>query len=328
MKVPASIRRLYEDQQVINERLKKAIDARINGLKDARWHYESRIKELASYALKLESGRFTEPAALEDFFACTIVVSNTTEAEAAERMVKDNFVIKRRRPPDPKRTRKEPQEFPFDDLRLYVSLPESPVNPPTDLVSIIFEIQIKTFLQHAWAIATHDLVYKTDNANWSKERIAYQIKAMLEHAEISIQEAERLATCSTLAKEDRGTEELKEGIALVKAQWSPDELPTDVRRLADNIKNLLRVLKIELHQLEEVLKAGKAQRNGAHPSNLSPYATIVQYLFDTEKERMVKFLTGERTQMRILIPDEVELPEGINREQLKNAIFPTARAAL
>jgi ppGpp synthetase/RelA/SpoT-type nucleotidyltranferase len=104
--------------------------------------------------------------------------------------------------------------FRLIDLRLYVTLPDSPALPPTDLSDVVFEVQIKTFLQHAWSIATHDLLYKTDAVNWSKERIAYQIKARREHAEISIQEAEDLATSAALAKEDRKTVRVKKGISL------------------------------------------------------------------------------------------------------------------
>ena len=67
-------------------------------------------------------------------------------------------------------------------------------------------MQVKTFLQHAWGIATHDLIYKTDDVSWSRQRIAYQIKAMLEHAEMSIQEAGRLAEAVALSKTQHDSE--------------------------------------------------------------------------------------------------------------------------
>jgi ppGpp synthetase/RelA/SpoT-type nucleotidyltranferase len=321
MKVPASIRRLHEDQKANNERLKNIIDDRIRGLKNPRWHYESRVKDLPSFALKIESGRFGTPQTLEDFFACTIVVANATEVDNAEQLIRHNFGIRRRRPHHPGRTHKASHSFPFDDLRLYVFLENKPAAPPTDLAGVVFEVQIKTFLQHAWSIATHDLLYKTDDVNWSKERIAYQIKAMLEHAEVSIQEAEKLAACETLAKEDRQTANIKRGIALVKSQWGKDELPDDVRRLASNISNLIKALRVKLERLEDILNEGKAERAGQHPSNLSPYATVVQYLFKSEKERMVSLLTTGEDEIKILIPEEIELPADIDRTLLRNAVF-------
>jgi len=325
MKVPASVRRLYEDQKATNDRLKAIIDERMRGLKHPRWHYESRVKELASFALKIESGRFDNPAALEDFFACTIVVANATEIAEGEKLIGENFAVKERRPPRHSHTHKASNAFPFDDLRLYVTLPDSLAEPPTDLKAVVFEVQVKTFLQHAWSIATHDLLYKADDANWSKERIAYQIKAMLEHAEISIQEAESLAASAALAKEDRQTAAIKKGIALVKSQWTKDELPEDVRRLANNITTLIEALRLEIGRLEEILNDGKAQRAGAHPANLSPYATVVQYLFSAEKAKMVSLLTTDgRT--KILIPEEIELPGDIDRAQLRNAVFVTTGA--
>jgi ppGpp synthetase/RelA/SpoT-type nucleotidyltranferase len=321
MKIPASLRRLFEDQKAINERLKESVDARMQSLKDPRWHYESRVKELPSFALKIESGRFPKPEALEDFFACTLVVANANEIAKAEQIVRENFTLLERRPKRADQTHKAADAFPFDDLRLYVSLPVNLALPESEMTNVTFEVQIKTFLQHAWSIATHDLLYKAADPNWSTARIAFQIKAMLEHAEISIQEAERLATCNALAKEDRATADVKKGIALVKGQWHGDELPGDVRRLAENISTLLTGLRIEAARLEEVLIQGKAQRAGAHPANLSPYAIVVQYLFSAEKEKMVALLERHESRTKILIPEEVELPADVDRARLRNAIF-------
>ena len=122
-------------------------------------------------------GRFEEPAALEDFFACTVVVANTSELNQAEEMIRKNFKLRERRPKGKKTTHKTPAAFPFDDLRLYVTVRDDPPMPPTDLSGIAFEVQIKTFLQHAWAIATHDLVFKSDEVDWGKQRIAYQCQS-------------------------------------------------------------------------------------------------------------------------------------------------------
>ena len=322
MKVPASVRRLFDDQKAKNDRLKEQIDKRIAGFKRPRWHYESRVKELPSFALKLESGRFKEPTALEDFFACTLVVANMTEVDEAEQVIREHFDFVERRPRSTDRTHKASDAFPFDDLRLYVTLPTNPALPPTDLTGMRFEVQVKTFLQHAWSIATHNLVYKSDDANWSKERIAFQTKAMLEHAEVSIQEAETLATSSSLAKEDEATKQVRAAIGLLKGQWPPDELPADVRRLAQNVLHLVRGLSIDLARLAAVLDAGKASHGGTHPTNLSPYATTVQYLFASEKDRLIEMLgRREGRLVRVLIPAEIDLPADIDRTRLPNAIF-------
>jgi ppGpp synthetase/RelA/SpoT-type nucleotidyltranferase len=325
MKIPASIRQIHADQAETNQRLRTEIDRLMLGLKDRRWHYESRVKELDSFALKVESGRFGAARQLEDFFACTVVVPNATEVAAAETLIVNTFTLARRRPEHADRTHKSPDSFPFDDLRLYVSVKADPSLPPerspNDLVGIVFELQVKTFLQHAWSIATHDLVYKTDEANWSKERIAYQIKAMLEHAEISIQEADKLAASDAMAKEDVSTTDLRASIALVRDQWSPDELPKDIRRLADNITRLRRALRMEIADLERVINGEKARLGNSHPANLSPYGVIVQYLINVERGKMMRALTASNSRFKILIPTEIDLPPDFDPKSCANAIF-------
>ncbi len=321
MKIPASIRSIYEEQKFKNDRLKLKVDFQLNQLKDARWHYESRVKGEESFALKIESGRYPTPESLEDFFACTLVVANASEINRAEKLIKKHFKFKYRRPIDKSKTTKKSDAFPFDDLRLFVTTRNPKTLPPSDLDGLVFEIQIKTFLQHAWSIATHDLVYKTDDVNWAKERIAYQTKAMLEHAEISIQEAERLAKCSFLKKEDSGTENINDVIDLLKRQWAPSELPSDIRRLAQNFLYLFDEIKIDIQRVEEILEFGKENRGGRHPLNLSPFSTLVQYLFDFEKEKMLNLLLQEKIQNGVLIPKEVEIPADINRSSLRNSIF-------
>ena len=321
MKVPASLRILYDNRKWTIQRLKETVDRRILQMKEPRWHYESRIKQLVSYALKVESGRVPDPGALEDHFACTIVVANATDIAVAEERINGMFSVEERRPRQEDVTHKSPDSFPFDDLRLYVSIGDDPAEVREDLVGIVFEVQIKTFLQHAWSIATHDLVYKTDDANWSKERIAYQIKAMLEHAEVSIQEADKLSSSEGLSKIESRTERIRRGIELVREQWEADELPRDLRRLACNIVDILAALGVTIQELRRILDKCKADRGGRHPQNLSPYGTVVQYLLTAERDKMLALLKSAKSRARVLISREIELPRDIDGGKLRNAVF-------
>lgn len=323
MKIPASIRTLYSDQLEVNTRLQAKVDVRIRSFKRDTWHYESRLKQDQSFALKVESGRTSKPSAVEDVFACTLVVRNGTEIDEAEKLIRDNFVTVERRPKDSNRTHKSPDQFHFDDLRLYVEWKEDPDLPPSGVAGVTFEVQIKTFLQHAWAIATHDLVYKTDNVSWGKQRIAFQIKAMLEHAELSIQEAERLAESSALSKTDKHTRDLRDYIALFTAEWNVPDLPTDIRRLAENVKGLMELMKLRVNQLKTALDVEKSRGRGPLTQNLSPYGIVLQTLmteFPTEFKSALTLPEVWR-QQKIVIPAELPLPDDIDRSLCRNAIF-------
>jgi len=327
MKIPHSVRALYGEQLQINERLKAKVDEMLDALaKPRKWHYESRIKSEISFAQKLESGRIADPRAAEDFFACTLVVQNLSSIEAAEGEARDLFTITERRPREADRTHKLAETFPFDDLRLYGHWKDDPALPESGLAKVKFEIQIKTFLQHAWGIATHDLIYKTDDVSWSRQRIAYQIKAMLEHAEVSIQEADRLALTPVLAKSQRDTERLKSVIALLKEVWDADSLPPDLRRLAENTRNIMAIADIGVEDLRAALSAERARQKGSLPINISPYAIILQAVAWHIGSKLAEGLKNPDFKERVLLVDEMDLPDWIRQPAIRNIIRCSAAA--
>ena len=224
-----------------------------------------------------------------------------------------------RRPPVDTETHKSPDAFPFDDLRLYVRWKDDPALPPSRLHGTLFEIQIKTFLQLAWSIATHDLIYKSDEANWSKMRIAYQIKAMLEHAEVSIQEATRLSECSTLAKTDRKTASLRTFIVLLGDLWQKGDLPANVRRLAENIMHLADLVKIDAQELKHLLEQERVQGRGPLTLNLTPYGVVVQTLFARKEKELLDALCENQKHL-VIIPRELELPGGMDTKAWGQAV--------
>jgi ppGpp synthetase/RelA/SpoT-type nucleotidyltranferase len=325
MKIPGSIRELYVEQEERSQRLKGLVDPLILGrLHGRRWHYESRIKGAESYTLKIETGRCIDLMALHDFFATTIVVRNSLEIPDAEEMIRELFDYQDRNPIVDTETDKAPDAFPFDDIRLYVGWKDGPGQPPTGLAGTVFEVQIKTFLQHAWSIATHDLTYKTDDVSWGKMRIAYQIKAMLEHAEISIQQATILSESAALNKSDSRTASVKEFMTLAVDLWPKEDLPGNVRRLAENLMGLAKLVRLNAGALRALLLEEQEQGRGPAIRNLSPYGVVVQTLLDRKKGEFAAGLKRQseldaKRRRPVVLTRELELPPEVQTELWKKA---------
>jgi hypothetical protein len=85
MKIASSIRKIYENRKPLYEELKQEVDDIILSTKEAKWHYESRVKSIDSFSLKSESGRFLKISEMEDFFAASLVVPNSTHLTSAKK---------------------------------------------------------------------------------------------------------------------------------------------------------------------------------------------------------------------------------------------------
>ncbi|MFB2553853.1 hypothetical protein [Ensifer soli] len=316
MKIIKTIRDLHSESEERYKRLADEVQLLLKEEAEKQgWFFVWRLKELESFALKIETGRVDDPAKLEDFFACTLVVPTLSHIETAENAVLSHYDLAARRPPDDGKTFKESSNFRFDDLRLYVSKRPSQTGKNLDLDGLVFEVQIKTVLQHAWSLATHDLIYKSDTVSWPRERIAYQVKAMLEHAEIAIAEANRLADAPAVAKKDEVTTETLKLIEQIRAQWSPDRLPRDIKRLAETTQKMFKALRLDVDQLTPILAAEK-RRVGLLPNDISPYAFIVQALSHSSIFDFQSALQKAK-RMKVLVHDGMDLPAWMSQDHPK-----------
>jgi ppGpp synthetase/RelA/SpoT-type nucleotidyltranferase len=312
MKIVQSIQELYNTNLPYFKIVKSKVDEIVKSNKNDRWHYESRIKQVESFAMKVEMGRFDKTEMFEDLFASTIVVKNLSEISLAENFISKQFNIRFKRPQSINFTHKDSSSFPFDDLRLYVSLKDFDTGEfAPNLYEIVFEIQIKTFLQHAWSIATHDLIYKSDKINWAKERIAYQVKAALEHAEVTISGVEELSKISELKKENKEVKKVNQLISMILNHWKPEDLPSDRRRLAQNIIGFIEAIGLSLPDLNEILVYEKQQGRGTLTRNLSPFLIVVQSVFNVKPDKITDYLQNEnnKNKQKILITSEMSVPE-------------------
>ena len=308
MKIVNTIRRIYDDNKPLYKQLEKEVKETLKPTVETKnWFFLSRVKELESFALKIETGRVPDPGKMEDFLACTIVVPAMAEITQAEQFIVQNYSLQKRRPRTNGYTPTPSSNFRFDDLRLYVTRQPPASGKHPELNDILFEVQIKTILQHAWGLATHDLIYKSNTISWPRERIAFQVKAMLEHAEVAIEGANQLAEMSAVAKQDSRTSNISSLMEHIRGIWPQEGLPEDAKRLAENISKILRGCGLDIDQFPEIIEAER-QRVSFVPVDLSPYSFTVQALAQSQSINFQHKFNQESSQIRIVIHRGMELP--------------------
>ena len=314
MKIVKALRDIHHDCRPNYQHLSKEVEGLLKPrVEGKRWFFFSRVKDLESFALKVESGRVQNPNELEDFFACTIVVATTAQIEDAESLVLEHFDLSYRRPRDDSLTHKASSSFAFDDLRLYVARRAPISGRRPELNGLVFEVQIKTTLQHAWGHATHDLIYKSNTISWPLERIAYQVKAMLEHAEIAIAEANRLADAAGVSKQDRQTISVNQLIEKLRNTWGDERLPEDVKRLGEALLALFHAADMGIDRFEDIIDAER-KRIGLLPQDLSPYAFTLQAVANFDIASFRQKFNRQHIQTSVLVHSDMELPDWMLNE--------------
>lgn len=213
--------------------------------KDGNYQFdEGRVKSLESVAEKLESGRFATWSSLDDLVAFTIVVPTTGHEKPVLEFLDQSFDRSALRSRGT--TRKPPDVFRFDATRWYGTLRDE--DPPPQVVegasTVTFEVQIKTAFEHAWSVVTHDIVYKGDDVDWNKLRLAAQLKAMTEQIDLMVEHFEEVAS-RVAASGYPETDSMTKALDVLKSLLDDGHLdqtltPQSWTRLAENLLALVR----------------------------------------------------------------------------------------
>lgn len=324
-KIEKSIRRRHEQKFEQFKDLEDVVEQLFSGAcKKSRWLFISRVKAEESYALKLLTGRYKNYD-IDDFLACTIVVPNLNQISNAEELVETSVKVLERKPVNV--TRLKPSDFRFDGIRLYCQLKNS--HERRDLVgqNLNFEIQIKTMLEYACDEATHDFSYKAEEASWAKERLAAQVRALLSSVDLSILEMEQISASPFLSKIHLEFQAINELINFIKDEFGEKagiSLPTDMKRLAEQLRSVLVRTGIDLTKLRAALKKETIAGRGYKVTNLSIYSICFQALLSQHKSTVIKSLCSNpkgRAQA-IVIPEELEITAYIaETNKLKHVVI-------
>ena len=315
MIIPTDVQKLYDTLNPNLSRLKEKVEPM---LKDIGEKYNCFVrcdtKQVESFLQKLEMGFFLDASKIVDLFRATIVVPNKKEIDniknELEKYFEINKIIESRE--------KRPELFEYDDIHLHLKFKKDQIMPNEDYKKRIFELQIKTFLEYGWQKATHELIYKGHELNWPNHRVAYQIKAMLEQADNILSDIERTAKICPNNTYNR-FQDLNKIIDIINSNWDDLNLPTDLRRLASNIMNLIIISNQTIEFIEEEIKA-IGNKDLIESFSLSPYQVILAILIRKKPDELINGLKYHKR--RILISKSlrdfiVKMPHEIENYVIK-----------
>lgn len=280
MKYPSILDRQYQQYLPLVEEVAKRVKSTLVNFCDQEGYaFTSRIKTIESLAEKIETGRFKKWSDLDDLFACTVIIPRLSQEQEVIDFCQKSFnvtkTLKRGQ------AKKAPDVFRFDSTRLSAKLKN--IDPSLDqtlnIFNVFFEIQIKSAFEHAWAVSTHDLVYKSSEIDWKKLRLAAQIKSTVEQLDTLILAFEEVSAVI----QESPYPELKKKIKIGKLTNSlfenkiPEELrPKDLSRFCDNLYRILFSAGKE-ENIQESLDCIKSVINRTSNKKIPRSISLLQY---------------------------------------------------
>jgi len=175
--------------KIVND-LKEQIEIILAEIEDSTPVVSGRNKNFKSYYskyLRFLNAGIKNPV-ITDIMGARIICPFIEDCTAAEELIGKFFTIT-----EIERKEHKYKEFGYESVHILIKIPESVIkkygNPGTD----VFEIQIRTILQDAWAEVEHELVYKVEYSPFDEHiiRKLSAINANLYLADIIFQEIRR-----------------------------------------------------------------------------------------------------------------------------------------
>lgn len=121
----------------------------------------ARTKEHHSLLKKLRRKHYADPASeITDLVGVRVIARYRGEVDQSEEVLRGRLSVDDGRSID-KSSQLDRREFGYRSVHLIVSLADLGVDVPEITHGYMFEIQIRSILEHAWAENEHDLIYKS-----------------------------------------------------------------------------------------------------------------------------------------------------------------------
>ena len=249
MTVPNAVRQHYEEIQPRLEEVQQRVREILRThCRDNGYLFDDSVKDLNSFAEKLETARFSSLAEVDDLYGATVAVSTPSEHDEVLGFLDVAFTRKRLH----KRyaSKKRPDVFRFDGTRFYGALKH-----PEPFRDLVFEVQVLTMFEYAWSRTSHSLTYKADRLDWRRARAGAMLRALAEQADMVVASfddiAELLGQSSWPAIDDKHRI-ARFFVERVEDGRIPRELvPRSWTRFSENAYRLIRSLSGSRHTQHE-----------------------------------------------------------------------------
>jgi ppGpp synthetase/RelA/SpoT-type nucleotidyltranferase len=282
---PESVRRAYGQVEPVLTEVSRYVQGTLEPYcREQSYLFIDRIKDLSSLSEKLETGRSNAWSDVDDLYACTVVVPVATHVESVLRKLDSSF--RKRRAVMRGDVQKSPDAFRFDGIRWYgTARPEVSDRRQPGFSVQCFEVQVVTAFEYAWISVTHDLVYKSNEVDWRRFRLAAQLKAAVEQIEVLIStfdSASSAVEASPWPATDAAAEVVARCQLLVSDGLVPATLmPGSWRRFAENVCALVGSYERNRQALGSavatLLDAIDRELRGPDASTLPVSGTLFQY---------------------------------------------------
>lgn len=287
MSVPQSIRIAYDKVAPALREVKAYVESTMRPFCDrSKYPFFGRIKQVESLSEKLEGGRYSSWSEIDDLYACTIVVPSPAHESSIREKLSSSFAEQRVR--SRATLQMAPDVFRFDGFRWYGTLRADTLagRHQPGLDSVTFEVQVPTAFEYAWSTVTHDLVYKSNDVDWKRLRLAAQLKAAVEQIEVVIAAFDQTSSAvrATRWPETSSKQEIVSKFqGWVARGLIPETLvPASWRRFADNIFSLVRTYEPNPNRqakaVSRLLMELEKALQGLGPAGLPYSGTLFQFV--------------------------------------------------
>jgi ppGpp synthetase/RelA/SpoT-type nucleotidyltranferase len=308
MLIPANIQRKYSDLiPKINILKEKVNPILVNYCEKYNYAYSQRIKSVDSLTEKIETGRYNSIEEIDDIWGVSIIIPTLDMEDSVIEFINKSFEVIRVK----KRgsTKKSPEVFRFDATRITCKY-KNIIYERSIFNDIMFEIQVKSAYEHAWAVTTHSITYKTNNIDWRISRIVSQMKSTVEQLDILALSYDNFY--KNITKSDwpelNAKEKFLSYLKEIQEKLPEEILPKDLSRFSENVINLIKQKEKNIYKLEknidEAVEIINEYTFQIGFDKIPKSITLFQFILCVLVER--DFFNNSNIRNPVLISDEME----------------------
>ncbi|MGC4938025.1 hypothetical protein [Kribbella sp. DT2] len=265
---------------------------------------KARVKEARSAYAKLQRGELSNLMDMDDLIAARAVFLHPTEVRQAISACASIFPVLEEKNLDVGK----PDDFRYQQPHLIVAFPTDYTDRRESLQGVKIEIQFTTYIQHALQESTHDVIYKGERFSWREHRLDGRLRGLLEIVDDVLENLQNVANIDT-DPDYRIFDDRNRIIESARRLWVAEQMPTDLRRFAITVEDLLRLTKLTVIEWEALADRSRDIIDAYSLTTIDKViGVIARYHSDAFVSGLKKRKIVVSTELEELVPEAKRIP--------------------